>query len=188
MMASPFGQFVNLLDDILGFDQVALLLVIHIVNGLPSFDLLMPLFEPSLIGMGILFFEKGKNLRDDPFAVSDDGEIDPHILTDRGGIDVDVDDLGLRSKGLDLPGHPVIKSGSDGNQEIRLHHRHIGPVGPMHSQHAKGKGMGARETPKAHERHGDGNSQPFGKQGQLLRGIGRDDPASDIEDRPSSTS
>ena len=63
----------------------------------------------SLIGVGIFLFEKGEHLREDTFAVADDGEIDPHIFADRSGIDVDMDDLGLGGKGLDLSGHPVIK-------------------------------------------------------------------------------
>ncbi len=59
MMASPLGQFVNLLDDKLGFDQVALLLVIHIVNGSPSFDLMMPLFKAFFDRHGYLLSQEG---------------------------------------------------------------------------------------------------------------------------------
>ncbi len=93
---------------------------------------MMPLFKAFFVGMGVLFLEKGKNSCEDSFAVSDDGKIDSHIFADRSGIDIDVDDLGLGSKGLDLARDPVIETGPDGNQEIGLHHRHIGPIGSVH--------------------------------------------------------
>ncbi len=44
-----------------------------------------------------------------------------------------MNDLGLRSEGFEFSGDPVVESGSDGDEKIGLHHRHIGPVSPMHS-------------------------------------------------------
>ena len=41
---------------------------------------------------------------------SDDRNIHPHILRDRGGINIDMDNLGPRAKGLHFPRYPVIKA------------------------------------------------------------------------------
>ena len=69
-----------------------------------------------------------------------------HTLADGGGVDIDMDDLCVGGKGLDLSGDPVIKTGSDGDQEIGFHHRHVGPVGSVHSQHPQREGMVARKA------------------------------------------
>ena len=105
--------------------------------ALPFFDLVMPFIEALFEGGDILLFEKGKDFGKNPFAVAHDGKIDPHILADGSGIDIDMDDLCVGSKGLDLPGHPIIKTSSDGDEEIGFHHGHIGPIGSVHSQHSQ---------------------------------------------------
>ena len=55
----PLGQLVDLLNDELGFDRIFLLLVIEIVDGPPSFDLMVPFFEPLLVSMRYLHPREG---------------------------------------------------------------------------------------------------------------------------------
>ena len=45
----------------------------------------------------------------------------------------------------------VIKSYPDGENHIRVMHRHIGFVGTVHSQHAQCLTMRCRKRPQAHQ-------------------------------------
>jgi hypothetical protein len=164
----PLGQFINGLDHVLGFDH-SLLFIIHTVDGLEFIDLMMPFIQPCLEGVDLFLFEEGKNFGEDAFTVPDDRKIDSHIFADGGRIDVDMNDFCLGGEGLDLAGDPVIKSRSDGDEEVRLHDRHVGPIGPVHSQHAQRQGMIAREAAQPHQGHGHRNTQLFRKKGELLR-------------------
>src|SRR5512144_3224662 len=91
-----------------------------------------------------------------------------------------MDDLRLRSKSLDLAGHPVVEPGTDGDDQVRIVDRHIGIVGPVHPKHTERKRMRTREPADTHERMSYRNSCDLGKLTDLRRGIREDDPSADI--------
>lgn len=50
-------------------------------------------------------------------------------------IDIQMDHLRLRCKGIKAAGNPIVKAGADGDQQITLLHRQIGRLTAVHSQH-----------------------------------------------------
>ena len=116
-------------------------------------------------------------------AISDDRNVDIDILPNRGRIDIDVDDLGVRTKLGDLSRHAIVKPCPDGHDQIGIVHRHIRPIGAMHAQHAQGLRMLAREGPKPHQRHVDRHMSQLSQLHQFLRGPRENDTAADIQYR-----
>ena len=93
----------------------------------PSLDLLQPF-------LGVLLRYIFHHFSDGLFGVGYNGDIHLDISGDRGCINIDVDDLGIRGKSMKLSGNTVIKSGSDRKQYIAVAYCHIGGVGSVHSQ------------------------------------------------------
>src|SRR5688500_1082615 len=60
-------------------------------------------------------------------------------------------------------------------------HRHVGPVTTVHSQHAEGKRMGARETTQTHQSHGHRNLCDFSQLTDLIRSIGKNSTAANVD-------
>ena len=86
--------------------------------GFPLLDLIPPdsrIFDRLGNFQAVLakfFIQLGQNV----LQVTDNGEIDPHVLFDGGRIDIDMDDLGVGCKCRDLTGDTVIEAGTDGDQ------------------------------------------------------------------------
>ena len=57
-------------------------------------------------------------------------------LVEFGGIDVHVDDFGLRAEGRNLARRPVIKTSADGDQQIAFIEQEIGTARAVHAEHA----------------------------------------------------
>src|SRR5208283_5912988 len=83
----------------------------------------------------LLAFGKPYHLPERVFAVANDGNIDIDILADARRVNVDVDDLGFRSKCADLTGYPVVKTHPNCKDKVRMRYRHIGLVGAVHPEH-----------------------------------------------------
>ncbi|EKD39397.1 MAG: hypothetical protein ACD_75C00422G0001, partial [uncultured bacterium] len=111
---------VNRFDDVLRFDNGIVFLVSQWVLFRPVCDGC----QPGLVPAGL--FNKVYRLRRKPFidslqsvfAVGDDGDVDADILTDRGRVDIDMDDFRLFGKFGQLARHPVIEAGADRDQQI----------------------------------------------------------------------
>ncbi len=99
-----------------------------------------------------------------------------YVFTDRGGVDVDVDDFGLASEGVGLAGDPVVEPHADGDQKVAVAGAHVGPVGAVHADHAQPEGIGAGKGSQAHQGgrdRGPGFAREFG---EGRRGFGQDKP------------
>ena len=72
--------------------------------------------------------------------------IGAHILANFGGVDINVDNPGFRSKTAHLSCRPVIKSHSDSNNEVGVGNGHIGVSHAVHPDHAETEGMTLGET------------------------------------------
>ncbi len=94
-----------------------------------------------------------------------------------------MNDLGMRGKGVEPAGDPVIETGPHGDQQIGIGHRHVGVIGAMHAEHPHGQWIGAGKSAQPHQGHGDRNGQRMGEFGQFLIGVGRDDPAAGVNHR-----
>ena len=89
-----FGDLMELFHHILGFDPVPLL----IGKGfgcLPVRDLPQPGLSLAFQRAQPLFLEHAVELLQSGFAVSHDGDGNGNVFTDGGGIDIDMDDLGI---------------------------------------------------------------------------------------------
>ena len=112
---------------------------------LPALDLFEPFF--CIAAFYILL-----HLHDRFFRVRYDGHIHGNISGNGCGIDIDMDDLRIGRKGMELSGDPVIEPGADGKQQIALAHRHIGRIGAVHSQIADEQRMVCGDRPPSHDR------------------------------------
>ncbi len=102
---------------------VRALLVGQRVLRLPAVDLRMPGSQIAavklcqlLLALSGLQHHLGQYVLD----VADDRQVDTDILLDRGRVDVDMDDLGVRRKGGDLAGDPVVEAGADGDEQVAM--------------------------------------------------------------------
>ena len=97
-----------------------------------------------------------------------------------------MDDLGVRRKGGQLAGHPVIETGADGDDQIASwswpcwrSRRRASPACPGNWGHFPGK------EPSPIRVVVTGIVSLRARVGQLLGGIAQDGPAPDVHDRPA---
>jgi hypothetical protein len=143
----------------------------------PRFSLFFQLAHPLFI-QGLVEF-----LQRDP-AVPHNRNCDRYVLADRSGIDVNVDYMGLRCKGSNLPRDAIIEAHTDGNQEIAFGSGHVGGVGPMHTDHPQPERIRSRKGSKAHEARRDRGLNLSRKLPQLLGSPGEDDTSPGEDHRP----
>ena len=62
-------------------------------------------------------------LLDDEAAVADDRHVGPADLAELGGVDVDVDDLGVGRERVDLAGDAVVEAGAERDEQVAPLHR-----------------------------------------------------------------
>ena len=70
-----------------------------------------------------------------------------------------MDDLGIRTKLIQLAGNAVVKTRADSNNHIALVHRHIGFISAVHAQHADELLVGCRISAQTHQGIGDRKAQ-----------------------------
>ena len=118
-------------------------------------------------------------------AVADDAKIDFDVLVDRRWIDVDVDLLRLRRKGVNAAGDAIVEARADANHQIAIMHRVVRLERTMHAEHAEPLLVGCGVGPQPHQRRGDREPGRANELAQERRGVrpGIDDAAARIEDR-----
>ena len=113
--------------------------------------------------------------------------VDPHVLVDRGRVDVDVDLLRARREGVEPPGHPVVEARADRDHHVAAVHRQVGLVGAVHAEHAEELRVGGREGAEPHQRQGAreaGQPDELGQQLAQAARPGIDHAAAAVEQRP----
>ena len=177
-------ELVDPVDDVLRLDhRVRRLHVGQRVLGLPVVDLVPPGLA-LLDGMAVRCrLEHGIQFLEHGLDVSHDRDVHLDVLADGRRVDVDVDDLGLRTELRDLSGDPVVEPGPDGDDEVREVDRHVGGVRAVHPHHAERQCMRAGEGAQGHERHVHGDLRQLGKLQQLRLRVGEDRAAAHVDDR-----
>jgi hypothetical protein len=139
-----------------------------------------------MIGGPILFDgTQGLNERlQDGFHIADNRNVGPDVLADVRWINVDVNDrLRIFGKGIQTAGDPIIEPGTDGKDQVRFTHGHVGPIGAMHPQHTHGERVAFRKRAQAQERGSHRGLQQFRKREQFGGGIGTHGAAADVQHR-----
>ena len=86
----------------------------------------------------------------DAADIADNAEVNPHGLVHGTAVNIDMDLLGMRRKGIQTARHPIIKARAKAEDEIGLIHRPIGFIGAVHAQHAEPLIARRRIRAKAH--------------------------------------
>ena len=94
-------------------------------------------------------------LQEDVADITHDRNRDPHVLADLGGIDVDVDDLGVRGELLGLAGYPIVEAHADGDHQVALVDSVVGVGHPVEPQQPEGQFVGLGEAAYAQQRGDD---------------------------------
>ena len=120
-------NMIDSLDNILRKHDISPLFHLKRVFLLPALNFLHPLFC-------ILLFRVLQHLFDCFLCVRYNRHIHMDILGDGRRINIDMYNLCVRRKRVQLSCDPVIESCTDGKQHIALFHRHIGRVGSVHTK------------------------------------------------------
>ena len=131
----------------------------------PREDILDPLL---VIGLGIRLGKAGVERLEDHLRVADDGHVGVDDLADLGGVDVDVDDFGVRGELGNLSGDAVGEPGADGDEKVALGHRHVRVLGAVHTNGTEIQGVRAAHRALAHERGYHRDLHALGDGGELL--------------------
>ena len=132
-----------MLSDIGDDDRVIKLLVDRVENIKRSHHAVRPHRQRMLVFPGIDLREPFRcrawlyvlcHLRDRLFCIGYDRNIDVDVSGDRSGVDIDVDDLCVRGKFMQLSGDTVVETCSDGEQQIALTDCHIGRIRAVHAE------------------------------------------------------
>ena len=102
-------------------------------SALDGFEgmLLFPLADlapPGAAGGGMLFVaglgfgEQLVELGEHALHVAHDGHVGGAVLADFGGVDIDVDDLGVRREGGQAAGDAVVEADAEGDQQVAVGH------------------------------------------------------------------
>ena len=179
------GQLVELLDHGLRLDDFRIAVVLQAIAASPCADLVPPGLDRRrvrpLLARGKLAVHFLQNFPD----VADDGHVHAHALGDRGGIDVDVDDLAFfLEEMLRVADHTVIETRTDGQQHVAVLHRHVGFVRAVHAQHADELRIGCGIPPQSHQRIGAGEAQRMNQLQEFRRRVAEHDAAAGIDHRP----
>ncbi len=179
------GHLIQFLHDVLRHDDTLLHAVFHALLGAPLLDFLPPRRQHLGIRAGIPGIQQAQHFLEDIRNVADDRHIDLDAFGNRRGIDVDVDDLARhRGKVLRIADHPVVKTGTDGQQYVAMLHGQVGLDRAVHAGHAKELAVGRRISTKPHQGVGDRKSEAAGEPGQLLGAIGENDASAGVDHRP----
>ena len=123
-------------------------------------------------------------LDEDALHVADDGHFGSADLADFGGIDIDVDDFGVRGEGGEASGDAIVEAHAEGDQEIGIGHRHVGGVAAVHAGHGDEVGVVAGHGAEAHQGIDGGGVGELDELAEFGGGVGGDDAAAGIDQRP----
>ncbi len=132
-------QFTQLLNNKLRLYLSLGRLIGHRVRLLPPINLLTPggQFIDQCLDFGFVFTQFLDQFFQNVLKITDNRQIDPDILLDRGRVDIDMDNFCIRRKGCYLAGNPIVKPCPDGDQQVGIGHRHVGVIGAVHAEHAE---------------------------------------------------
>ena len=154
------------------------------VQLLPSRDRLLPRLAVGRGGpAGEAVAQHGDEGLDHEAAVAGDADVGPADLAELGGVDVDVDDLGLGGEGGDLAGDPVVEPAAQRDQQVGALHRGDGGVVAVHARHAEREAVRVGEGAPGHQR---GDHVDVAELGQLAQRLGRpglEDAAAGVDHR-----
>ena len=187
-MALAAGEAVDFGHQVLGLDFGIADGVCRRVLVLPGADLLPPGATGALrlrIGRGGILGSSLFNLDEHAFHVAHDGDVRSAVLADLGGVDIDVDDLGVRREGGKASGDAVVEAHAEGDQQVGVGHRHVGGVAAVHAGHAEMKlGSLAGRAPRPIRVLTAGASMSSANSRSSARGVGGDDAAAGVDQRP----
>ena len=173
------------LERVLRLDRLVVLLVGEAVARPPAVDLAPPRLQRLEIGARLPGLPHPDQLLQRVAGIAHDRQIDPHVLVDRAGIDIDVDLLGMGRELGKLAGDAIVEARADIDQHVAVIHRQVGFVGAVHAQHAEELLVRRGKRAESHQGVGDGiagHVDELGEQlGRLRPGI--DHAAAGVEDR-----
>ena len=175
----------QLLEHVLGLEQVAVvrLLVDQGVLLLPPRQGLSPRGE---VGPALRPAERSDRLDqllDHQAAVTDDRHVRTTHLAELGRVDVDVDDLRVRSEPVELARDTVVEPAAERDEQIGLLHRGDRRVVAVHAGHAEAQLVVVGERATGHERRDDRDAGQLGQLAQRLRSACLEDAATGVEHR-----
>ena len=103
------------------------------------------------------------------------------FLEMRGGIDVDVDDLGLGGEEFEVAGDAVVEACADGDEAVGFLDGVVGVGRAVHAQHVQAAGIVLVEGAQAQQGGGAGEIGLVGELADFLPGVGEDRAAADVE-------
>ncbi len=125
-----------------------------------------------------------QQLLEDFAQIADQRHIHLDVLVDLGGIDFDVDLLGILRVGLEIAGDAVVEAHAESEQQIGFLNGVVDPGFAVHSHHAEVQRMRSGERAQAEQSQGNGDAGLL-RQGQNFRhGAGNDDAVSGQNQRP----
>ena len=93
--------------------------------------------------------------------IADQRDVHFHVLVDFGGIDLDVNLLGILGVSLQIAGHPVVEAHAQRDQQVRFLDRVIDPGFAVHTHHAQVQRMRSWERSQAEQRQRHRNAGFF---------------------------
>ena len=87
-----------------------------------------------------LLWEQGQECVEDVFEVADEGYVDLDVLVDLGGVDVDVDLLGVGGVVGEVAGDAVVEAHAEGEEQVGLLDGVVDPGLAVHAHHAEREG------------------------------------------------
>ena len=88
--------------------------------------------------------------------IADDVVVGLHVFVDLRAVDVDLHDLGLACKACRVKCHAVGEAAAHGDEQVTAVAGHVGGLGAVHADHARGERVAPLEAAAAHEGHGNG--------------------------------
>ena len=113
--------------------------------------------------------------------IADDRQGDALVLVVLGGVDVDVNDLGLSCEFIGVTGDAIVEPSAETEEQIALVNGPVSIRGAVHAEPLHRQGMRFREAAHAHERGGDGDIGLFCEGLQVGVSLGRNDAAAGVE-------
>ncbi len=177
-------HLVERLDDALGLDDLAVLAITERGLFLPGLDQIQPVLALRIARRVVVVLEEAVDVLQGALRVAHDRQVHDDVLVDRRGVHVDVDDLGVGRKGVDLARHAVVKAGPDADEKIAVADGHVGEIGAVHARHAEKERVRAREGAEAHEGRCDRELGPSGEGPQLIRCLAQQDASAGHQHGP----
>ena len=116
-------------DGMLLQNPIKRLVVLERIVRLPVLQLVDPSFDPALRLDDLVEFGQGE------LHVAHNRNVSFLVLVQFGGIDIDMHDLGVRSKLCHFSRDPVIKTDPQGDQQIAIPHSPVRIHAAMHAEH-----------------------------------------------------